>query len=257
VHLLLSLRSKENLMKRASLVTAVAVCLILAAQAGAEVLASWDFDAGISNYSGGDTVSVAGAGGPATVTADDCVAGPGMTDSNYGGGGAGVFICQPKNYASGAAGAVAGGEYFTFGLEVSEQAFDVSMISIELAGDTETPQDDGDTISYQLEYNAGGTWTALGTQDVICSDSNNPARGTLTADTSGVAGLQNITDLELRLVIWNGGGLADYEQTGMGDFVAEDETSDITIEGLIVPEPATMTLLGLGGLVALRRRRRA
>jgi hypothetical protein len=80
----------------------------------------------------------------------------------------------------------------------------------------------------------------------------------LTADAAGYLTLDMTGDSGRYFDYQNGGGTAGYVNAGLG-FGSTSFASDASSVGdanvYIVPEPMTMTLLGLGGLVAARRRR--
>jgi len=74
-------------------------------------------------------------------------------------------------------------------------------------------------------------------------------------DLSGIAELQNITDVEFRLYIWGQQGGA-FAQTGIGRAFATNGDTDLEITGNVevIPEPGTLALLGIGLLSILYRR---
>jgi hypothetical protein len=141
-------------------------------------------------------------------------------------------------------GALAANNYYTFSLEASANyLFSVTSIDFNFTSSSDGPQ------SWALFSSVDG-FAAVGDALIdwghVGYDPN-----TQTANLSGVAGLQNISGpIEFRVYGYEASG-----DGGTGRF--EGPGGDITVDGAVVPEPATLGLLGLGALaLALRRKMR-
>ncbi len=140
------------------------------------------------------------------------------------------------------AAAIAADDYFTFSLEASSiYAISISSIDFNLDASGSGPQ------SWALfssatgfdEVDALNNWVSVGPSSQ-------------TATLSGVPELQDVSSLiEFRVY-----GYEAALQSGTGSF--EGAGNDVQVNGAIIPEPATMGLLGLGALVmALRRKKQS
>lgn len=77
-------------------------------------------------------------------------------------------------------------------------------------------------------------------------------------DLSGLGALSGTVEFRiaaLNNVAANGGTIASGGTFRVGDHFADGVFSEMRFEGTVIPAPGAMALLGLGGLVATRRRR--
>lgn len=212
---------------------AVSTIALMACSASAATVASWDF----AGFAGNEAT----AGGNELTGMEDSVLSRGSgisalanTDSFSASG----FQAAGGSLAS----ALTANNYYTFTLEASATySFSVSSIDFNFSSSSDGPQ------SWALFSSVDG-FAAIGDALIdwghVGFDPN-----TQTATLSGVTELQNISGpIEFRVYGYEAsgdGGSGRFEGTG----------NDITVNGEVVPEPATMGLLGLGALaLALRRK---
>lgn len=203
--------------------------VLVAGVASADTIASWDF----SGFAGTEATA---AGTMAS----------GMEGSTLSHGAGLQFVTPNPNAFNGTgflaslAASLADDDYFTFSLEASANySFSVSSIDFSFDASGSGPQSwalfssvDGFADAGDALYN----WASVGT-------------GTRTATLSGITELQNaFGPVEFRVY-----GYDASLQSGTGSF--EGAGNDVTVNGTVVPEPATMGLLGLGALaMGLRRK---
>jgi len=202
--------------------------VLIAASASAATLVTWDF----AGYAGTEATA------PGTELT-------GMADSTLShGAGLQYSVSNPDSFngtgfLATLAQALTANDYFTFSLEASPTySFSVDSIVFNFDSSPSGPQSWA-LFSSATGFNEGdvlNNWVSVGA-------------GTQTATLSGVTELQDIAGpVEFRIY-----GYEASLASGTGSF--EGSGNDITVNGAVVPEPATMGLLGLGALaLALRRR---
>ncbi len=156
-------------------------------------------------------------------------------------------------------GAISDNYYFTFGVDATGAALNLSNLTVDVESGTGT-EDESDpdaTYSYQAGYSldGGSSWVAIGSPVSFISPGVD--RGTIDEDLSGITALQNVSSVDFAIALFSTGTKPNnYEQSYVGD--STDPTSNhIVLEGALVPEPSAAALLiGALGLFLLARRRR-
>lgn len=206
---------------------------VMACSASAATVASWEF----AGFAGNEAT----ASGSELAGMENSVLSRGSGISALAN--ADSFSASGFQAAGGSlASALAANNYYTFTLEASANyLFSVSSIDFNFSSSSDGPQ------SWALFSSVNGfadIGDALIDWGHVGFDPN-----AQTATLSGVTELQNISGpIEFRVY--------GYEASGDGGSGRLEGTgNDITVNGEVVPEPATMGLLGLGALVlALRRK---
>jgi hypothetical protein len=227
-------------MKNFRTLLAVGLVVCLVSSAGADIIAEYNFD------DNNGQVDQAGLG----VTASDFTGGGGMSltfDGTSGNGEAGEAFTSDEGFAeftlSGLSGITL--QELVFTIETERRGAN-RIAAYSLAtwdGTNETPLSfdfyvpDTTDPTYKEEDDISSVSIGQG-GDYLSSEDND---GTVVVDLSGMSLGDSVT---FRINVVKGGGLGF--QTSM---------DNVTVTG--VPEPATMSLLALGGLGVLIRRRRS
>jgi hypothetical protein len=131
--------------------------------------------------------------------------------------------------------------FTSFDFPTNPDAIDVPWYSMAAVSD-------GSTLSlYLRDVTAQGSWNLIAQTDMTLSGSANTA---LTMGT-GDGGDWNAGDWSVGRGLWNGG----HVDRAYG-FIDEVRISDsaLSVGEFLVPEPMTLALLGLGGLLLRRKR---
>jgi hypothetical protein len=142
-------------------------------------------------------------------------------------------------------GAIAAGDFLSFTVEPAfGYQTDIASVTVAFGGNSNLLPASIYLLSSATGFTAAD---ALGSKSYTDSFTTSEQ-----FDLSGVTALDAVTSVEFRLY---GHGANRFSQDGVVDNL---DGSDLFVEGTVslIPEPATMALLGLGGLAVLRRRRR-
>jgi len=215
----------------------IALAVLAVASIGyADLVATWDFN----GFAGGE----ASAAGTMLGNMDGSTLTRGAGLNTAGNGNRFNAVSFSTADGGSLANALTTDDYFTFSLLASsgyEFSLDSLVINVQSSGSG--PQ------SWALFSSVGG-FAAAG--DAI-SDWSAVGNSTQTSTLSGVSGLQDVSStIEFRVY-----GYGATSSSGSGGF--EGTGNDITVNGTVaasaVPEPATMSLLGLGALAMVLRRK--
>jgi hypothetical protein len=143
---------------------------------------------------------------------------------------------DPQNNANSASAAVTNGVYFSFTV-TPNASMSLTNLQFDAArGGTGTPR------GYDIRSSVDNYAATLGTADLATV---RPAYTPVNIDLSAPAFQDLTAPVTFRFYVYSTGGGASV------DF------DNIALNGTATPEPASLTLIGLGGVVLLRRSRKA
>ena len=238
-----------NRLTTSTLLTAVMAIALTAASANAApiTLAEYKFDSSSTASSDGDAQTTAsaitiGVGSTATTTAT-AMPNPPLVKiaGNDTGDSTGDNMVDAIN----------DGDWLTFSIDTNGTAVNFDKLSVLIGG--EAVYDNG---------NSGGHFGNVYTSEQVGSslESSEAAQqlgfigfktdGDFAAETQTVD-FSSITGFNGTLTVW----IPFTDDSNAGSRFLE--VDDITVTGTVIPEPATLALLGLGGLMMVGRKRRA
>ena len=237
-----------NRLTTSTLLTAVMAIALTAASANAApiTLAEYKFDSSSTASSDGDAQTTAsaitiGVGSIATSTGLETT--QTMPDPPL------VKIAGNDTQNS-MSGAISDGEWLTFSIDTNGTEVDFEELSVLIGGEdlyknhfgnVYTSAQVGDTLE---SGEANSELDFVGFKGMVSNDTD-VAPETQTVDFSSITGFNGT------LTVW----IPFTDDSNAGSRFLE--VDDITVTGTVIPEPATLALLGLGGLMMVGRKRRA
>ena len=219
--------------------------LAIASLAQAELLATWTPSAAALNISTGGTVTAATSTGYGFAM----VTGSGFTTGS-GASSVGTLAVAGAASASASAAYTAGEYlYFTWNTDYT--------LTLESADARLTRSATGAT-SAQWGTIIGGTWSSIGTEITGISSSVTPTTS-MAPVTTTFTGVSDLTSGQLALAVYGGSSTANSTWLRIDGRPSGTPQVALAINGTMnpvaVPEPATMSLLGLGALAMVLRRK--
>lgn len=232
---------------RSKLCIAVVALACIANAASASVIANWNFTAGNLNPAATDSnVTVT----PIAVNSSVLLNNSGAASKNWTGGANTVFAAYPAAACTSEAATVSAGGYFSFTLTpAAGQTLNLSDLQFDVANGANSGA--GLYRGYVLRSSLDNYATDLAAADPTGIPTTYVEGATMqhiTADLSGASfqGLTSGTPVTFRFYAW----LTNASGARAVDF------DNITVNGGLVPEPASLAMLVLGGLGVLVRRRK-
>lgn len=212
-------------------ITAIALVAGLATAASAEVITSW-----VNFGQPGDQASSAVGTAAANVSGIELTRGAGLTPTAAG------------NSFSASGWSTDANDYFSFGFTVADgYAVNLSSLWIGTRSSNTGPGFLG------LFYSVDGFASSMHTFVQVGTAFNNAVID--LSDLTGLTGTVEFRIAALNNTSANGGSIAAAGTFRVGDHSDGANFTEMRFEGSVVPAPGAMALLGLGGLVAVRRRR--
>jgi len=190
---------------------------------------------------------VGGSGAATSVDPDVSASGIGRVGWSISGSSGNLYIQNPSTVPTGA---IDLGQYVSFAINPLLNTIDYDAVSVRLGGDNTTSTIDY-TINLELRSSVDNYSSVLGTDSytVLAGVGVNNLKPTVSIlDLSGNVAFQGIdTTTTFRLYVFDD---SDYNGTKIAV-----RLDDISAAGSVVPEPATMGMLGFGMLVVMFVRR--
>lgn len=224
------------------LVIVVLVCMVCSLSQGA-VIAGYNF---------GSDLAATTEGANVTASAIGLSAGLAGYGGRSGGAGGHLYTRSSGTGVTDLAGAITDNDYLTFTIDVAA-GYEMNLTSLTLLqGYTRNSSYTGKFLTANLLTSVDGFSSADSVSDItswatIKDNGSTPHFQTWTIDSefSG-AKFQGLTgSTEFRF----------YLTDNTNDTNIIHRFDDIVLNGTVIPEPATLCLLGLGGLLSLKRRR--
>ena len=219
--------------------------LAVASLAQAELLATWTTATAQNISTSGTSTAQTGGGGYsfAMVTGSGFKTGGGVSS-------AATYALAPGDAVSASAAYTAGQYlYFTWDNDYT--------LTLESA-DTRFSRSSTGATSAQWGTIIGGTWSSIGTAITGISSSVSPTTSTAPVTTT-FTGVSDLTSGQLALAVYGGSGTANNNWLRIDSRPSGTPQVALAINGTMnpvaVPEPATMSLLGLGALAMVLRRK--
>lgn len=239
--------------KYTALTALTAATALTASPVSAAPLATWDF----ANEQPGETSTPVGVA--ANVIASNQVTGPGLPAGNAGVSGSNANgFARSSVISSDIAGSVANGDYFGFTLEAAD-GFLLSLDSVAFDVGFNTSNQSNNDVFFQVRTSFDGFASDIGPVLTYDEDTDGDLNGTANSSAAvkpvGPVDLSFITGatdpVEVRIYLFD-------DEIGSATPLARVDNVVISGEVAPIPEPASLALLGLGGLlIAGRHRRRA
>ncbi len=223
----------------------IAILLAMAVTAQADVIANWNNEALAAGATSAPVETT-----HADVSSTAQTFGAGLAASNY----PEALTAWANTLFGTLDAAITGNDYFTFTI-TPDAGKVVSYSDLFLRHTTQANAQPATTV-FTLMSSVSGFTSSDGLDTIIMTASAAGANlGSGTFDLSGESALQNVvagTAVEFRIYAHTTAG--EMTRLGIGEAFYQDR-DDLTLSGTVVPEPATVGMLGLGALVAVIARR--
>jgi len=230
------------------------MCLAFAGAAQADLLLGWDFTAaGAPASTTGNVVSVNSTTNDTAIQTAPITRGPGAAtavntflDLNQGWG---AMDGRRRFTSANLAAAKTAGAYFQWVVApVSGNIMSLDSLDV-VTYQSNVPNVNAGFI--EIEYSLDNFVTAGTTVGTINPVSNMWIGQNTNFSLAGFANLQNTTStVTFRSY---GYGFPDYHNVGLGQITGNN--TDVGVNGTVIPEPATLGLMAIGGLMMLSRKR--
>ncbi len=240
----------EN-MKKMMTVVALVAAMGVATAAQAAVLAQYNFNSASKVSSDADATSTAADFAVENGTDDSAAS---SADSGFSSFSNSTFIRGDATQLTEAA-ALDDDDYFSFTVTADNVGDGLNLTSLSITGWYQNDTDSGlltsATVYVQSSVDGFGDGAA------VVGSLSIPTEGSANAETAviglNVGKFQQLASVEFRFYTAVTTASGELDGTNAGDTI---RTDDIILNGAVapIPEPASLALIGLGSLIALRRR---